>query len=92
MKATFEFTEQQYHEFETFLRDLNKENWGTWNPSEWLRYPGLPGYSIQQYEQTNGKTFVVVKFDEAVKLPDNRKGKKFKVGGDRNYQPVCDRF
>ena len=92
MKATFEFTEQQHQEFETFLQELNKENWGTWDPSTWLHYPGLPGYSIHQYEQTNSRCFVVVKFDEVVKLPYDRQGKKFKVGGNRNYQPVCDRF
>ena len=52
----------------------------------------MPGYSINQYEQDNGKTFVVVKFDEVVKLSDERKGKRFKVGGGRRYQPVCDYF
>jgi len=33
-----------------------------------------------------------IKFDNLIQLPDSRTGKKFKVGGDRNYQPVCDRF
>ena len=92
MKATFEFTKKQYWKFKSFLTDLNKVNWGTWNPSKWLHYPGLPGYSIHQYEQTNGKIFVVVKFDDPVILPYDRQGKKFKIGGDRSYQPVCDRF
>jgi len=89
---TFEFTELQYQEFRKFLKELNKVNWGVWDSRQWLKYPGLPGYSINQYEQTNGKTFVVVKFDEAVKLPYDRKGKRFKVDGGMNYQPVCERF
>jgi hypothetical protein len=90
----FQFTEEQYNEFYDFLRELNKTNWGAWDTTTWLHYEGLPGYSINQYEQTNGKTFVVIKFDVIIKLPEDydRKGKKFKVGGDRNYQPVCDRF
>jgi len=92
MKTLFEFTELQYQQFKTFLLNLTKLNWGVWEPSKWLHYPGLPAYSIHQYGQTNGKSFVVIKFDEVVKLPDDRQGKKFKVGGDRSYQPVCDRF
>jgi len=88
----FEFTESQYREFKTMLENLNKENWGLWDNRKWLKFPGMPGYAIHQYIQTNEKTFVVVKFDELVLLPDNRKGKRFKVGGQRNYQPVCERF
>ena len=92
MKASFEFTELQYQEFKTFLMELNKVNWGLWKPSSWLSYPALPSYGIYHYEQTNGKTFVVIKFDDLVQLPDGKQGRKFKVGGDRSYQPVCDRF
>lgn len=87
----YKFTESQYQEFKTFLFDLNKVNWGAWNPSTWLHFPELPGYSIHQYQQDNDITFVVVKFDSQVETPYS-KGKRFKVGGGRNYQPVCDRF
>jgi len=90
--SLFEFTENQYRKFKTMLENMNKENWGNWDNRKWLKFPGLPGYAIHQYIQTNEKTFVVVKFDEVIKLPDNRKGKRFKVGGQRNYQPVCERF
>ena len=88
----FEFTETQYNDFLGMLKGLNLANWGSWDASQWLRFEGLPGYSINQYEQTNGKTFVVVKFDSMVLLPDDRKGKRFKVGGQRGYQPDCERF
>jgi hypothetical protein len=89
----FKFTESQYILFGNYLTELNKQNWGSWPSStDWATFPGLPAYSIHQYEQTNGKTFVVVKFDKPVIIDEYRKGAKFKVGGDRNYQPVCERF
>jgi len=93
----FSFFKNEYSEFLSFLQELNKQNWGSWPSTDtWPHCKGMPGYSINQYEQTNGKTFVVVKFDEVVMLPDGfgeyRRGKRFKVGGDRNYQPVCERF
>ncbi|MFO7657481.1 MAG: hypothetical protein R6W78_10465 [Bacteroidales bacterium] len=93
----FSFFKQEYSDFSAFLEGLNKQNWGSWPSSDtWPRYKGMPGYTINQYEQTNGKTFVVVKFDKQVIIPDGygeyRKGKRFKVGGDRNYQPVCEWF
>jgi len=90
--AMFTFSEQQHEEFRNFLYNLNQTNWGSWDSRQWLHFEGMPGYSINQYEQDNGKTFVVVKFDEVVKLSDERKGKRFKVGGGRRYQPVCDYF
>jgi hypothetical protein len=93
MKTTFEFTNEQHQEFKSFLTELNRSNWGVWDTRQWLKYPGMPGYSINQYEQEgNEKTFVTVKFDSPVTLPDGRTGKRFKVGGNRNYQPVCERF
>lgn len=88
----FSFSESQYDDFYQMLKQLNTVNWGTWNTREWLRFEGMPDYSINQYQQDNGKQFVVVKFDSMVKLPDGRKGKRFKVGGQRNYQPVCEYF
>jgi hypothetical protein len=88
----FEFTEEQYNCFLTMLQDLNKVNWGSWDNSKWITFAGLPSYSIHQYEQPNGKSFVVVKFDAMILLPDERKGKRFKVGGQRGYEPNCERF
>jgi len=90
--SSFEFTAEQYQEFKSFLQELINTNWGCWEPSKWLTYPGLPGYALHQYIQENDKTFITIKFDDAVILPDRRQGRKFKVGGDRNYQPVCERF
>jgi len=89
----FEFTQDQYQQFETMLTDLNTQNWGAWDNSKWITFPGLPRYSLHQYiQERNEKTFVTVTFDSAVKLPDGRQGRKFKVGGSRNYRPVCDWF
>lgn len=88
----FTFTETQYDDFKKMLRDLNQVNWGQWDSRQWLRFENMPAYSVNQYQQDNGKTFVVVKFDEVVRLPYDRKGKRFKVGGQRNYQPVCEYF
>lgn len=89
----FTFTESQYDQFKTFLSAMIGINWGTWpNVEKWPHFDGMPGYSLNQYQQDNGKVFVVVKFDGAASLPDGRKGRRFKTGGGRNYQPVCDRF
>ncbi len=94
----FKFTDEQYSEFKKFLIAMKEQNWGTWPPSsEWPRFAGMPNYSLNQYQQTNGKAFVVVKFDKVVSLPDNgfgdqTKARRFKVGGDSLYQPVCPRF
>jgi hypothetical protein len=92
MNTTFKFSESQYKEFKEFLSGLNSMNWGAWPAAkQWLTFPGLPGYCLNQYQQDNGKTFVVVKFDRVVNtLYDT--GKRFKVGGGRNYQPVCNYF
>ncbi|HBO73128.1 MAG TPA: hypothetical protein DD653_00365 [Marinilabiliales bacterium] len=89
----FTFSESQYNEFDKFLSDMKGINWGTWPPNDnWPHYAGMTGYSLNQYEQDNGKVFVVVKFDNVVLLPDGRKGKRFHCGKSRNYQPNCERF
>jgi hypothetical protein len=92
METHFTFNESQYSEFKAFLNELKKTNWGTWNSRKFITFPGLPGYSVNQYEQTNGQIFVVVKFDRPVITPYDVTGKKFKVGGGRNYQPICSYF
>lgn len=89
----FQFTDEQYNQFDGFMKELNTMNWGGWPDCKtWPRFEGMPGYSLNQYEQDNGKTFVVVKFDSPVRLPDERTGKRFKKGGQRAYQPVCEYF
>lgn len=91
-EEVFIFSPGQYEEFKAFLQGLNNTNWGTWNPFDWPRYNDMPAYTCSQYIQDNGKTFVVVKFDSLVQLPDGRTGKKFKCGGDKNFRPVCEQF
>jgi len=63
MEIAFTFSENQYQEFKSFLQELNTVNWGLWTPKSWLSYPALPSYGIHHYQQTNGKSFVVIKFD-----------------------------
>ncbi len=92
LPEAFTFTREQYFIFRAFLDNLTRQNWGTWKPDDWPRFDGLPSYAVNQYQQGNGKIFVVVQFDEAVTLPDGRTGKKFKTGGDKNFKPVCERF
>jgi hypothetical protein len=93
----FSFFRSEYAEFSAFLQKLSKQNQSSW-PSQdtWPRYKDLPGYTITQYEQSNGKAFLIVKFDEVIMVPDGfggfRHGKNFKVGGDKFYPPVCQRF
>ena len=92
---TFKFTEDQYNTFKTFLHELKVINWGVWpDPKTWPTFPGLPSYSLNQYQQDNGTAFVVVKFDTVVIVPGRGdiKGKRFKVGGGRNWQPICEYF
>lgn len=92
MEKHFEFTQQQYNDFNKQLKLLKKTNWGIWQSSKWLTFKNLPAYTINQYEQDNGIIFLVVKFDSPVKLPDGRTGKRFKYGGSRNYKPIVERF
>jgi hypothetical protein len=89
---SFEFTNEQYEQFRAFLAEMNKINWGVWPPAVgWLSFRDLPSYGLAQYEQDNGKTFIVVKFDYQVITP-NGMGKRFKYGGDYLYKPVCQYF
>jgi hypothetical protein len=89
----FKFTDEQYNQFDEFLHKMKGINWGSWpDNKEWPRFEGLPGYTLNQYEQTNGKIFVVVKFDNVVLLPDERKGKRFNCGKGHGYKPECERF
>ncbi|HEY9124729.1 MAG TPA: hypothetical protein VIO15_10345 [Bacteroidales bacterium] len=89
----FSFTEAQYNEFKKFMEQMNAINWGGWpSSSEWLTFPGLPAYSLNQYETDAGKVFTVVKFDKAVMVDEERQGNRFHIGKPRGYTPNCERF
>ena len=96
-ELVFQFTEPQYHEFKIFLTKLQGTNRGLWPATEtWPLYEGMPGYTVSRYEQENGKIFIMVKFDTDISLPENvnygNTGRRFKMGGDYGYKPVCDHF
>ena len=92
MSTPFAFTNEQRSEFRHFLENMNSESNSSWpSQSNWLTYPGMPSYELNQFEQPNGKLFTIIRFEDAV----NVKGtvcKRFKCGGDYTFQPICPKF
>lgn len=49
--------------------------------------PGVPQYIVKTFNSMNGRVFVMVKFEQPVKLPDGRIGNAFRVGGQDSDKP-----
>lgn len=72
----------------SFLRELNAQNWGSWDSRDWpilVQNGEAVGYTCNQYD-CGGKTATAIKFDKEVSL-DGEKGRRFVYGAPRTHLP-----
>jgi hypothetical protein len=84
-EPAFILNKENYNQLFRHLQTLMKLDWQAWPPAN--VWPDV-GVKYRVHQGTfNGKTFLIIKFQERVQLPDGRAWRTFNIEGDLLRSP-----